>query len=521
MNLEQKKSIIKAIKEDDFYTFQKIINNDDLDLKDYNDIYNFLQQDSSEEEDIYLDKYIEAISEYLDIDDIDDDADEDLDVLTSDLNTNNLDAISLHMQDIRKHQLLSTEEEILYSTNFQKYNKKLKKLREYQQIYPKLVDFAKGYSFGTDLLEILEENSILNDKPIPLNKEVVKTELGINVDQNVFFIFKEEHQLYIDYPEEYILKVIEEYKEKHKLPFVKNTNEINFKPFINKGFLDSVPFFIYYQTKDNEIKKMGEYELEQAIYDNREKIINSNLRLVISIAKKMVGKGLEMSDLIQEGYLGLMKAVEKYNPKLGFRFSTYATWWIKQSIRRGIADQGRTIRLPVHRHEQISKIDKISRRLAEELNREPTMDELSTAVEEELSMPRKKLANLLNNIQKTKSIDQKVSDDNNNSIKDYISDDKDDVSPEKLTLNEDLKDKLLKLFDAILDDREKTILILRNGIHSSNSEEKEYTLQEIGFILGLTRERVRQIEIKALKKLRHPVCQKILTDYYYAKSNNK
>ena len=510
------KLAFKAIKDVDFEAFQDIVeNSEELDLSDYHDISKFLQEEV-ENGHKNLQRFATCIGEYIsELMDVDDSIDGYNELEEQELN--NMDSVSIHMKNIRQYDLLSAKEEIDYTTEYQKYAKLQKKLKQRELLVKKIQSFVDAYVEKHSEYPIVEsQRGVLNlyGEPLIIDSTILEKELNIKNQEN-FYIYND--KVYDDIPFEYVTNLLYDYKIEHRIPCIKGTNEINFKSLIKKEVMKEKPINIYLYI-DKEIILLDEYRIQDKIEDLREKIVNSNLRLVISIAKRLTGNGLPMEDLTQEGSMGLMKAVEKFNPKLGYRFSTYATWWIKQSIRRGIADHGRTIRLPVHRHEQIGKIDKISRKLAEELNREPSLEELSEIVEKELGITRKKLASLLNNLHRTRSIDQTVSDDNNNSIKDYISDEE-NHSPERNTMNMELKTKLIFLFNTILDDRERTILILRNGIHSSENEEKEYTLQEIGYILGLTRERVRQIEIKALKKLRHPVCQKYLSGFHSFKAN--
>lgn len=511
--MDIKKEINKVIKNDDLDTFQNILNRDTLDFKDFQDIKEVLMAESNKNNNI--EKYMEILADYtLDENDLEfdeDTIDAEFDEMYQMFGEftehekhesviNNMDAISLHMKAIREYGLLTEQQEIEYSTNYNRFKKQLAMIREYELNLEKIKKF------------VLTKEFAYTEEPLALSKEDLKD--VCKTDSNIYYLYQ--GKVYLDLPVEYVTNKIKEYQVKFKkTPLSKGTNEVNFKPIVDKGFLSNSPINIYYINDSHELLCMNPYVLEMRINQNRDRLVHSNLRLVIHLAKAIQGK-LPLEDLIQEGSLGLMKSVEKYNPKLGFRFSTYATWWIKQSIRRAVADQGRTIRLPVHRHEQISKVDKISRRLAEELNREPSLEELAKVVEAELSISPKKLTQLLNNIHHTRSIDQQVSDDNNNAIKDYIADEAKASSPEDTTINSDLKDKLVEIFSKVLDERERTILILRNGMHSSpDGQEIEYTLQNIGQLLNLTRERVRQIEIKALKKLRHPACQKKLNGFYF------
>lgn len=253
-------------------------------------------------------------------------------------------------------------------------------------------------------------------------------------------------------------------------------------------------------TFNEEIELAKRYE--KGSDDAREKLIVSNLRLVVSVAKKHIGRGLSFLDLIQEGNQGLMKAVEKYDWRRGFKFSTYATWWIRQAITRAIADQSRTIRIPVHMVESINKLYKAQRKLTQSLNRTPTVEELS----KELIIPKDDVKNLFKISQRTTSLSTAINDEEDATLEDFIKD------PNQSSIYENVSNKFIKeyLFEVLdtLTPRERKVLVLRYGLEDG----KPRTLEEVGRQFSVTRERIRQIEAKAVRKLKHPSRAKKLKD---------
>lgn len=301
---------------------------------------------------------------------------------------------------------------------------------------------------------------------------------------------------------------VEEFTDEWALEEGEEEIVLDDKTYLDDIADDSVRLYLREIGKIPLLNAEEELELAQRVVagDKRakDKMAEANMRLVVSIAKRYVGRGLDLLDLIQEGNTGLLRAVEKFDPDKGFKFSTYATWWIRQAITRAIADQARTIRIPVHMVETINKLLRTQRRLTQELNREPTNEEIAEAMEIEVE----KVEHIMKIKQDISSLDASVRDDEEDSVLADFIEDEDTISPEESATSQLLKEHVKDMLGA-LTDREQKILKLRFGLEDG----KSHTLEEVGQEFSVTRERIRQIEAKALAKLRKHKDAKKLHDY--------
>ena len=347
--------------------------------------------------------------------------------------------------------------------------KKKKNVLEYQEIADYFTDMALGEEQiekiveyleqgGVDVLRITEED--VDDEEIILTDEdeVDMENLDLSIPEGVSI--EDPVRMYL--------------KEIGKVPLLSADEEIELAQKMEEG--------------DQEAKK---------------RLAEANLRLVVSIAKRYVGRGMLFLDLIQEGNLGLIKAVEKFDYRKGYKFSTYATWWIRQAITRAIADQARTIRIPVHMVETINKLIRVSRQLLQELGREPTPEEIA----EEMNLPVERVREILKISQEPVSLETPIGEEEDSHLGDFIQDDNVPVPADAAAFTL-LKEQLVEVLGT-LTEREQKVLRLRFGLDDGRAR----TLEEVGKEFNVTRERIRQIEAKALRKLRHPSRSRKLKDY--------
>ncbi|MDD6490878.1 MAG: RNA polymerase sigma factor RpoD [Firmicutes bacterium] len=386
--------------------------------------------------------------------------------------------------------------------------KKKKNVLEYQEIVDFFADIPLGEEqfdkiietleqSNVDILRITEEDDVDDEEIILTEEDEVDVE---NIDLSV------PDGVSIEDPVRMYLKEI------GKVPLLTAEEEIVLAQKMEAGAVAKEKIAVLEKrigTVDEqeeaeikaEIKELGS-DLE-AGDEAKKRLAEANLRLVVSIAKRYVGRGMLFLDLIQEGNLGLIKAVEKFDYRKGYKFSTYATWWIRQAITRAIADQARTIRIPVHMVETINKLIRVSRQLLQELGREPTPEEIA----EEMSLPVERVREILKISQEPVSLETPIGEEEDSHLGDFIQDDNVPVPADAAAFTL-LKEQLVEVLST-LTDREQKVLRLRFGLDDGRAR----TLEEVGKEFNVTRERIRQIEAKALRKLRHPSRSRKLKDY--------
>ena len=345
---------------------------------------------------------------------------------------------------------------------------------------------AKGSISNSEIMELLEDV----DYDIEQIEKLYETLENMGIDVTG----------YLDTPEfDEIETEVERYESAEEME----------KMLIQEGLSIDDPVRMYLKEigKVSLLDAETELKLAEKMYNGdqaaKDQLVESNLRLVVSIAKRYVGKGMFFLDLIQEGNLGLMKAVDKFDYRKGYKFSTYATWWIRQAITRAIADQARTIRIPVHMVETIHKVSRVSRQLLQELGHEATADEIAA----EMDMSPEKVREIMKIAQDPVSLETPIGEEEDSHLGDFIPDD-DSPAPAEAASDMLLREQLCEVLST-LTPREEEVLKLRFGLKDGRTR----TLEEVGRVFNITRERIRQIEAKALRKLRHPSRSKRLRDY--------
>ena len=400
-----------------------------------------------------------------------------------------------------------------------KFDEKIKELLNLAKKKKNVLDYSEINDFFRDLpmeeeqfdkvLEILETNGIVCNVEIPVESDLDGDEVNLTEEDEV-----DMENIDLSVPDGVSIEdpVRMYLKEIGKVPLLSADEEIEYAGKIEDGaaaaekLKDIEKMLESAEGEEKEALEKEKKELGYVIADGdaaKQKLAEANLRLVVSIAKRYVGRGMLFLDLIQEGNLGLIKAVEKFDYRKGFKFSTYATWWIRQAITRAIADQARTIRIPVHMVETINKLIRVNRQLLQDLGREPLPEEIA----EKMDIPVERVREISKISQEPVSLETPIGEEEDSHLGDFIQDDNVPVPAEAAAFTL-LKEQLVEVLST-LTDREQKVLRLRFGLDDGRAR----TLEEVGKEFNVTRERIRQIEAKALRKLRHPSRSRKLKDY--------
>ncbi len=400
-----------------------------------------------------------------------------------------------------------------------KFDEKIKEILNLAKKKKNVLDYSEINDFFRDLpmeeeqfdkvLEILETNGIVCNVEIPVEGDLDGDEVNLTEEDEV-----DMENIDLSVPDGVSIEdpVRMYLKEIGKVPLLSADEEIEYAGKIEDGaaaaekLKDIEKMLESAEGEEKEALEKEKKELGYVIADGdaaKQKLAEANLRLVVSIAKRYVGRGMLFLDLIQEGNLGLIKAVEKFDYRKGFKFSTYATWWIRQAITRAIADQARTIRIPVHMVETINKLIRVNRQLLQDLGREPLPEEIA----EKMDIPVERVREISKISQEPVSLETPIGEEEDSHLGDFIQDDNVPVPAEAAAFTL-LKEQLVEVLST-LTDREQKVLRLRFGLDDGRAR----TLEEVGKEFNVTRERIRQIEAKALRKLRHPSRSRKLKDY--------
>jgi RNA polymerase primary sigma factor len=412
------------------------------------------------------------------------------------------DPVRIYMREMGAVPLLKREEEVIYAKRIEEGRAELRKLtlsspfalREVMRITNRV---KSGHTGLKDLVEEAEESSVYDETYI--NNKITKFEKLKRRKPEGVYRFLKDANISQKLVRKIVIRAVRlerllAREEKKRGPKKAERAKLRVRRVMRKLGMKRADL----KMLAKEVK-LNDYNMREA----KQRLIEANLRLVVSIAKRYINLGLKFSDLIQEGNIGLMKAVDKFDYKKGYKFSTYATWWIRQAITRSIADHGRTIRIPVHMIETINRLLQTSRQLLKELGREPYPDEIAGRMD----IPIAKVRRILRLMKQTLSLETPIGDDEESSLGDFIEDEK-SPSPADAAVEKDLTDQTTMVLDS-LTPREEKVLRMRFGI----GERQDYTLEEVGRVLGVTRERVRQIEAKAIRRLRHPTRAKLLKGF--------